>query len=597
MARALALANGELYVGLNQFGLVETLHFPYIGHDNHTPHAVHKIGVWVDGQISWCDDSAWTHRSRYPVGALIGHSVAVNEELGVLLEFEDAVEADANVLIRNVHVVNFRDKQRNIRLFFHQAFTIGGSVGPDTAQYVPADGIVLHYRGRRAFAIGGMTDVGQSFDQYAVGLFGEGLDGTWRDGEDGQLSMAAAECGQTDSTIGFSLMIGGLSSRRVHYWLAASTATRGAIQLSRTLRKQGVYKRLGSTVDWWRKSLTPAFKVSDQLDSVYRKAFVDSLLGLRSHIDRRGAIIYDATDPTRSICDPEVGALALWPLIRLGYKQEAVHFFTFIRQALTEQGFVSLAYHGDGSLAPTRLAYDGVRAPLRSSQTAVTLFIFSQLQTLTKQPRLLKDFYVTLVVPMANFLSEYVDERGLPLSSIASDGQTKESTSYTASLTYAALTAAAELADTSKDQDSAIRWRTAASALREAALKAFVGEDGTLRRSPDDETSDIASLYGAFMFGLIDMGHPAVAATVERLEREALSPLDKVFYAPDGQIDYVGSLRMAQYYLESGERDKAEAIVRRISRVITAADTPHGPLTTWVYGEFINTLLDMLTRN
>ena len=99
------------------------------------------------------------------------------------------------------------------------------------------------------------------------------------------------------------------------------------------------------------------------------------------------------------------------------------------------------------------------------------------------------------------------------------------------------------------------------------------------------------------MFGLIDMGHPAVAATVERLEREALSPLDKVFYAPDGQIDYVGSLRMAQYYLESGERDKAEAIVRRISRVITAADTPHGQLTTWVYGEFINTLLDMLTRN
>ena len=595
MANSISLANGGLYVGLDEFGLVNKLQFPYIGHEDHLPNSPHKIGVWADGQISWLDDGSWTHRSRYPVGALVGHTVMTNDTIGVVLEFEDTVESDANVLIRNVHVINIRDHQRNIRLFFHQGFNIGQYSDKDTAQFVPKHSAIVHYRGRLAFAIGGMTDVGQSADQHAIGLFGQGLDGTWRDAEDGQLSMASAECGQTDSTIGFSLTIGGLSSRRVHYWLVASTSVRAALGSFKSLQKQGVYKRLSSTIDHWSKHFTPVFKASEQCQPAYRKSLIDSSVRLYSHIDRRGAIISDVSRRSHSVCDPEVGALAIWPLIRLGYKQEAMNYFSYVRQLVGEDGYLSLAYKADGSLASTRLPYDDKYGPIDSSQTAINLFVFTQMSALNKRMKLLDDLYPTLVSPMANFLSEFVDDQGLPNVSYEYPSDRKSSTLYTAAVTYAALYAAADMADGKKMQDDAIRWRTAANTLRESA-QVFVGERGVLGRSLDDDSSDISGLYGAFMFGLFDIDHPAIAKTVKEIEQNHLSGTDGMFYDRRGRIDYVGSLRMAQYYIETSQQDKAESIIRLVSRVMTSnVAMSHESMSTQTYAEYISTLLDMIS--
>ena len=596
MAETISLGNGELYVGLSEFGLVNTIQFPYIGHENHLSSLCHKIGVWVDGQISWLDDSSWTHRSRYPSGSLISHTVVANETLGVILEFEDTVESSANILIRNAHVINIREQQRNIRLFFHQAFMIGGYSGQDTAQYIPDQDALVHYRDRRAFAIGGTTDIGQPADQHAIGLFGDGLDGTWRDADDGNLSMASVGCGQTDSTIGFSLTIGGLSSRRVHYWLAAGTSVRSVLGITRSLQKQGIYKRLSGSIDYWHKQLSPVFKISEQCQPTYRKPMVDAVLRLYSHIDRRGAIIHSASNPRYSFCDPEVGALAIWPLIRLGYKHEATNYFLFMRQSMNEGGYLETAYRADGSLAPSKLPYDGKYAPLRGSQTAMNLFVFSQMHTLNKRLKLLDDFYDTLVVPMANFLSEYVDDDGLPLPSYLSGSDVKESTVYTASTTYAALVAAADLADGQKLRDDAIRWRTAANTIRESA-PSYLNDDNTLARSLENSNASISGLYGAFMFGLFDIDHPAIEKTAKKLEQEHLSSVDGMFYDKRGRINYVGSLQMAQYYLETNQPDKAQSIIRITSKVITSgAGLSSGAMDSRVYAEFISTLLDTMTR-
>ena len=278
MSRSLIFSNDELHVGLNEHGLVSTLYFPYVGSESHTPNLVHRIGVWVDGRIFWLDDGGWTHKARYPYSALIGHTVMVNEDAGILLEFEDFVDAEKNNLIRNIHIVNLRPEQRSVRIFMHQAFVIGNNFAPDTVQYLPKDKAILHYEGRRAFVVGGMTDVGQAMDQHSVGLFGNGRDGTWRDADDGELSGSNSSCGKVDSTMRFSLTIGGLSSRRVHYWLSAGNSIRSAITLHNELRKSGVNKRLEATTSWWRKWLAPSLKITERLGPKYRQPFTQSLM-------------------------------------------------------------------------------------------------------------------------------------------------------------------------------------------------------------------------------------------------------------------------------------------------------------------------------
>ncbi len=330
MSRPLVLSNGELHVGINTYGLVHDFYFPYVGLENHAAGKAlrHRVGVWVDGEISWLDDKdSWEFSFRYPSRALIGHTIARNERLGILLEMDDVVDASISAFMRNIHVVNMRDHPREIRLFMHQAFDIGDArSNTDTAQYLPDSHAILHYRGRRAFIVSGMAD-GEPFDQHTIGLFGiEGREGTYRDADDGELSFCNVEHGRVDSTIRFKLQIAANDSRRVHYWIAAGTSSREALYIHRQVRDDGLLKRLHSTADWWHQWLAPAMHVAEKIAPEYQESFIRSTMIIKSQIDKRGAVIA-STDSTMlnysrdayAYSWPRDGAYVLWPLIRMGY--------------------------------------------------------------------------------------------------------------------------------------------------------------------------------------------------------------------------------------------------------------------------------------
>ncbi|MFZ3009566.1 MAG: hypothetical protein WA030_00915, partial [Candidatus Microsaccharimonas sp.] len=141
MARPIVLGNGELHVGLNKYGLVHDFYYPYVGFENHAAgeNLRHKVGVWIDGTMSWLDDDkGWSFSFRYPHTALIGHTLATHKVLQIVLEFDDCVDADVSLFMRNIHVVNHADTAREIKLFMYQAFAIGDSrSNTDTAQYLP----------------------------------------------------------------------------------------------------------------------------------------------------------------------------------------------------------------------------------------------------------------------------------------------------------------------------------------------------------------------------------------------------------------------------------------------------------------------------
>lgn len=645
MARPIVLSNGELHVGINSFGLVHDFYYPYVGLENHAAgeHLRHKIGVWVDGVISWLDDDPnWTFRFRYPIYALIGHTIAKNEKLGLVLEFDDFVDSAMSAFIRNVHVVNLQDKERDVRLFMHEAFAIGDSrSNTDTAQFLPQNHAILHYRGRRAFVVGGYRSNGvDTFDQYTVGLFGiEGHEGSWRDADDGELEECNVEHGRVDSAIRFQLILPAHSSERVHYWIAAGMSKREALYIHQQIKTDGVYTRLQSTTDWWQAWLKPAMDVAEKLPQNRGDALIRNTMIVRSQIDKRGAVIA-STDTSMlnysrdayAYCWPRDGAMVLWPLIRMGYKDEPRRFFEFCRRGLHEKGYLMHKYRADGALGSSWHPYlhDGVYAPpIQEDETALVVFVFAQFyKAQHNDSRLLREFYESMIKPMSDFMASYVDDRtGLPKATYDLWEEVMLTTTYTVAAVHAALNVAAELAEAADDPDSAVKWRTAAEDIYHAAhkhlynteRKAFYkglsfNKEGELQK---DEVIDMSSFFGVFMFGLFPIDSTEVKETYQTIvkifgEGQELHGMpryenDQYFRkGPEAPSNwwFICTLWMAQYFIEIGVPENAQKIIdwvdeRASSTGIMAEQVD--PLSnqrvgveplTWTHAEYLSALLD-----
>lgn len=646
MARQIVLSNGELHVGINKWGLVHDFYFPYVGLENHSAGAStrHKIGLFVDGKISWLDsDPDWSFSFRYPHSALIGHTLAKNERLGLVLEFDDFIDTEVSAFMRNVHVVNLRDDSREIKLFMHQAFAIGDSrSNTDTAQYLPDTDAILHYRGRRAFVVSGVYD-NQPFDQHSIGLFGiEGKEGTWRDAEDGELGCGNVEHGRVDSTLRFSVKLEPHSSERLHYWIAAGTSIRQALFVNKKIKKDGVIKRLHATADWWHKWLQPAYEVVERIDSEHREMFMRSLMIIKSQIDKRGAIIA-STDTTvlnysrdaYGYSWPRDGALVLWPLIRLGYTEEPRRFFEFCRSGLQTEGYLLHKYRADGAIGSSWHTYVHqhgiIGPPIQEDETALPLFMFAQFYQKTKDAKLLRDFYQSMVVPMANWLSGYIDyDSGLPKPSYDLWEEVYLTTTFTTSITYGALIAASELAEAAEDSDNAVKWRSAAEDIKRAAHKYLVNHDrkafykGVLVKDGEiietNDTIDTSSFFGAFMFGLFALDSEellnAAQTTKEVLGYSYESPNapryeNDYYYRPSEEVLgnwwHVTSLWLAQYELEFGNPEITQQTLKWTKNSMTQSgilSEQINPLNgefagvaplTWSHAEYLTTLLDTIT--
>ena len=642
MARPIVLSNGELHVGINTYGMVHDFYFPYVGFENHSAgkDTRHKVGVWCDGQISWLDDSDWQITQQIASGALIGHTKAWNEQLEILLEFDDFITTHTNAFIRNIHVVNLKSEERDIRLFMHQAFAIGDSrSNTDTAQYLPDSDAVLHYRGRRAFIIGGKTAHGLPFDQHSIGLFGiEGREGTYRDADDGNLSGSNVEHGRVDSTIRFQLLVPGHESRRVSYWIAAGTSMREALMVHRQMQEKDTSYHLAQTVNWWDEWLQPVYVTADKLPTKYRELFIHSALVIKAHIDKRGAVIASSdtsmlnySRDAYAYCWPRDGAYALWPLMRLGYEAEARQFFEFCRRGLHPNGYLMHKYRADGALGSSWHPYvHGTESapPIQEDETALTLFMFAQYYHQQEDKALLDEFYDSMVRPMADFMASYVDQlTGLPRPSYDLWEEKFLTTTYTTAVVQASLAAAAELAEIMDDGDNAVKWRTASDDMivaahkylynhkREAFYKGLIVKNDQIEF---DETIDVSSFYGVYMFGLFSSRSEEVTQMYQTLtdtfHLSDKSPgLPRYEYDEYHRIDthslgntwVITSLWLAQYSLEVHDQPQAMAILDWLDRNVGAANmlaeqidpSSGAPLSVsplvWSHAEYMATLLDL----
>ena len=124
MAKSLILANGNIFVGLNQCGLVSDFFFPFIGSENHVRGLTHKIGIWQNNSFSWLDGGEWNIEIDLCKETFVGIMKCFHKTSSLELIFKNIVYNEKNIFLREVDVINHTDEIKNVRVFFHQIFSV-----------------------------------------------------------------------------------------------------------------------------------------------------------------------------------------------------------------------------------------------------------------------------------------------------------------------------------------------------------------------------------------------------------------------------------------------------------------------------------------
>jgi GH15 family glucan-1,4-alpha-glucosidase len=640
MARPVMLGNGSLTVGLNEQGLVHDFYYPYVGLDNLTNARSldHKIGIWVDNTFSWVDDGSWEVSVDFRDTALISKISMVNNKLQLKLFCEDFVDSEFNVLCRQITIANQSDREREVRLFMHQVFQISRAGRADTGLFVPEENYILDYKGRCSLLIYGCDEGGKPFDQFAIGNYGiEGKEGTFKDAEDGELSNSAVEHGGVDTVIRLVKQVAPNSETKIDYWIIASDSQYTCERIQASMISSRVSGRMETTERHWREWLDTASNKLAKVDPKYIAPINKSLMVIKAHTDRRGGIIascdssiYNYGRDYYSYVWPRDGAYAIWPLIRLGFREEAKNFFEFCRDILTLSGYLMHKYQPDRAIGSTwhpLLHGKHKELAIQEDETAGVLFMLGEYYKYTKDEDFIRNMYETFIQPAANFMTDFVDEKtNLPHATYDLWEEKFLTTTYTTAVVYRSLLVAVMFAEKFEYPDDVVNWKAGAEHIKLSMGQLFnqerglynkgylIQEDGTINT---DSTLDVSSLYGIMMYAP-DLDH--------NLQERTLSAIEEILFnkSPSGGSPryendnyfasnpkylgnpwFVTTLWIAQYYIRNSQIDKAKDIIEwalkhsLFSGVIpeqvnpTTAEAVSVTPLVWSHSELINTILDL----
>lgn len=589
MARSVTIGNGNLLVGLDSRGQVRDLYFPFVGEANHVSGAsgsyVHRIGIYVDDQISWLDDPDWKISVGCEEDTSIGSMFAENLKLGIAIASRDAVHNEQNIFLRHFTVHNHRSETRNVKLFLAQQFRIFESRRGDTGFYDPRVKAVIHYKGETTILVNAMVGK-QSFQEYNIGLFGiEGKEGTYLDANDGILEKNPIEHGSVDSVLSLTFSIAGHSSQDAYYWIVCGKSVAEVHTLDELVLSDTPERLIASTEAYWHAwlekehvdlSILPA-----EMQTLYRR----SLMVMRAHTDNRGGIIASSdTDmlhhgrDTYSYVWPRDAAVIAHTFDKTGYRDVAVRFFKFIAGCLEPNGYLMHKYRSDGVLGSSWhpwIIKGEPRLPIQEDETAIVVFMLFEHYEKYHDIEFIESLYNTFIEPAAEFMCDYIESTtGLPQASFDLWEEKYGTSTYTAASVYGGLIAAAKFATILGKEDSSRTYQAIAQRMQEAIGKVLFDEDQGIfvkhvLHNADgeleyDKTLDTSSLYGLILFRVFDVDDEKVKRMVKAVEdRLQVRGNSKGFVRYEGDAYYrmhdaespnpwvITTLWIARYYIES----------------------------------------------
>lgn len=565
MPRHLVLGNGSVLATFDQFLQLRDIYYPHVGMEEHTTFGnVHRLGVFVEGKgFSWLSDGTWNIHTDYRNDTLIGNSVAKNDQLGIELTVQDYVHPTHNILMRKFLIRSLDGQPKTVKIFLHHDFHIYGDKQKDTAFYEPYTNCVIHYRQSRYFLIGGNSThpvacaTGVKGDAYKSVLHSmkrlescgissfsigkanyRGLEGTWRDAEDGKLENSTIEQGSVDSTVCIESLVEADKETQVLCWLCLGKSLDEVIALQQFIYDETPDRLERNCANYWKSWVHKTPHDFSGLPKNIADLFKKSLLFIRIHADNDGGIVAAADNDimtfnrdTYTYIWPRDGAFICLALDRAGYAEVTRKFFEFCAKVITEDGYLMHKYNPDGSLGSSWHAWfkDGEpQLPIQEDETALVLYALWKHFEYRQDFEFLNSMFEPLVRKAGNFLCAFRDEEtGLPFPSYDLWEEQSGIFTYTTVCTIAGLEAAANISGILGHHHHADRYAKAADHMCQALvfhlfdeekgrfLKKIQRKDG--KTIEKDATPD-ASMAVVWMLGVLPPGDPRVVSTMNQLK-------------------------------------------------------------------------------
>jgi GH15 family glucan-1,4-alpha-glucosidase len=557
MPRPLIYGNGNLFLGVDDRLRIRDFFYPQVGQQNHlSGHAI-RTGIWIEGAFAWLDEEGWNRELAYEPGTLTGHVTLDHPAFGIELTVTDSCSPGLPIFVRTFSLKHRHPGNRETRLFVSHDLRISESDIGDTAFFAPSLEGVVHYKGPVWILFGGNGSTG-GLHEYATGIKGfGGLEGTWRDAEDGRLGMNPIAQGSVDSTISFSLGDG--PSAEAHWWALCGKSLEELESLFDAFAGGGP---AGIHNGCRESSGALASRVHERLAGLPEEVVhlcETSLLVVRSHCDRGGAIlaaldsdIMATNRANYAYCWPRDGAHIATVLDRFGLHEAPKRFFRFCAGLVSARHPLLLQkYRADGTLGATWHPWivDGrPELPLQEDESASVLHALGEHFLLTGDEALVEELYQCFIVPTADALLDFRDSvSGLPRSSYDLWEERRGAHAYTAAAVVAGLRAAGALGAARGDVESRRYIEAAEDVSRAIGKHLYSVQDGCFVRSlrPDvqpDPVPDASMLHLALM-GALDPHDTRFQATCNWLEREL-----RCGSSVGGFARYLGD-----YYFRSGD--------------------------------------------
>lgn len=641
----IVLGNGTTLIGIDRKAQLRDLYFPFVGLENHAGgNYRHRVGIWVDGHLSWLTDENWDFTVVSGQETMSGETRAVNEKIGIELFFEDVLYNESSIFFRQISVKNLWNDKRHIKVYFYHEFEIYESRRGDTAYYSPQKKAIIHYKGKRVFFINALCD-GKSIDDYTVGLFGiEGKEGSFLDAEDGVLSKNAIEHGKVDSLMGIYIDVEANSEKKIDYWIAIAKTIQEASDLNDYVLDRTATYLMKTAKDYWNAWVNERNFNFYHLDNEIIDLFKKSLLILRAHVDDNGSILASGDSSllqygrdTYGYMWPRDGALSAVALDKAGDYNVSKRFFEFCNEVITKEGYFMHKYRPDKSLGSSWHSWvrDGVmQLPIQEDETALVLYSLWKHYEFSKDLEFIESIYNSLIKKSADFMVEYIDQStGLPKPSYDLWEEKFGTSTFTASAVYAALSAASHFSKLLGKVQHEHKYKEAADKIREAILKYLWNDDKKMfykmvnfeNGSPIyDDTLDFSSIYGIFRFRVLDAYDEKVVISIQTMEELAKKiPIGGMMrYEHDvyhignksvpGNPWVITTLWLAQYYIVTAKEEKDFDKVKELLSWVVSHKASTGVLPeqfdavtgehlsasplTWSHSEFISTIINYLEK-
>ena len=454
MPRPLFLGNRRLHVNIDDHYSVRDLYWPNVGFPNHLSGHKVRLGIWCDNTFSWLDRTGWVRNLGFSSSSTSTHSTLTHAHLLVELTIQETILADRDLWIRRIRVRNLADHAREFRLFESHDLRINESDIGDCAFFEPVFGGLVHYKQGVWIGFAGCVEGPAGFepiDQYSCGVKAwAGMEGTWRDAEDGVLEGKPIEQGSVDSTMRLTCHVAGGGIRDLWIVVGASDSKTGLDEVLANIHSV----TLSSTFE-------PASSDTDQIHSVSERV-------IHTHMLQNGGLVAATDSDIMETARASYGyvwlrdaALTLETWGRLGHFDDIRRTLDFVTRCETlAPGVFAQKYNVNGTIGAgwhPRIWNGKPCLPIQADEIALIATLGMNHGTLDKDP---------WVREAVEFLSGYVDSNGLPLPSWDLWEERRGIHLWTTSCTIECLNLAATTFRSS-------RYKKAAEAMLQATLDAF----------------------------------------------------------------------------------------------------------------------------